>query len=330
MEKAKVTVVTTTYNHDNYIEKCINGIVSQKTNFKFELLISDDCSTDNTREIIKKYAKKYPDIVKPIFREKNLGAMDNFVITLNEVHSEYVALCDGDDEWTDEKKLQMQVDFLDKHKDYSIVFHTTLIKFEDKSRDDVRHPINLKSKLNINNLIKENMIPANSVMYRWIYKKKDSLINEFPKNIVPGDYYLHLMHAKKGKIYYIDKVMSNYIRQPNGMWYLTSQPDKFNEFYSIYGEKYLNFYNVIEKKLNLKKNEVYEQKRWILQKTLISYFAMGKYIKFKKLYKASNADSYNFNIEDFTLNSKKNKIKYYLLLNPLKLIKIVGLKIFKR
>lgn len=330
MEKAKVTVVTTTYNHEKYIEKCIKGIVSQKTKFKFELVISDDCSTDNTRKIIKKYQKLYPDIVKPIFREKNLGAMDNFIATLNEVHSEYVALCDGDDEWTDEKKLQLQADYLDKHKDYSIVFHTTRIIFEDGSRPNINHPINIKNKLTLQSLFKENMIPANTVMYRWIYQKKDSLINDFPKDIVPGDYYIHLMHAKKGKIYYMDRVMSNYIRQPSGMWYLNSRPDKQNEFYNIYGEKNLNFYKEVEKKLNLKNNEFFEQKKWIIQNTLVAYLELGKFRKFRKLYKKEKKENYSIIKEDLICNSRKSKIKYYILTNPLKLVKKGVSKIIKR
>lgn len=330
MEKTKVTVVTTTYNHEKYIEKCIKGIVSQKTNFKFQLLISDDCSKDKTREIIKKYAKKYPDIVKPIFREKNLGAMENFVQTLNEANTEYVALCDGDDEWTDVNKLQMQADFLDKHKNYSIVFHTTYIVFEDKSRPNAPHPINIKNTLTLKDLIQENMIPANTVMYRWIYKKKDSLIKDFPENIVPGDYFIHFMHAKKGKIYYIDKIMSKYIRQPSGMWYLNSRPDKQNEFYDLYGEKLLNFYKEVEKKLGLKNNEFFEHKKMIIQNTLLACLKLKKYRKFKRIYKQEKKDNKEIMKEELTSLDKKGKIKYYLLTDPLKLVKKGVRKIIRK
>ena len=217
--KYKLTVVTTTYNQEKYIEDCIRGVINQKTNFKFKFLISDDCSSDGTRNIIDKYQKKYPDIIKVIYRKKNLGPMDNFINTLNEVHTEYVALCDGDDFWTDPNKLQMQVDFLDNNKDYYLCFHKVKIFYEDGSKRAVFHPINMKKKLCFKDLCSDNFIPANSVVYRWIYKEKDSLIKDFPKNIIPGDYYVHLMHAFKGKIYYMPKQMSCYRKNVQGMWW---------------------------------------------------------------------------------------------------------------
>ena len=123
----KLTVVTTTYNHEKYIEKCIKSIMSQKTNFKYKLLISDDYSTDKTRKILRKYENKYSDKIEVIYRNTNLGAMKNFIETLNLVHSQYVALCDGDDYWTDPNKLQKQVDFLEKNSKYTVVFHQTKI-----------------------------------------------------------------------------------------------------------------------------------------------------------------------------------------------------------
>ncbi len=322
MEKTKLTVVTTTYNQEKYIEECIKNIVSQKTNFKFELLISDDCSNDNTRTIISKYKELYPNIVKPIFREKNLGAMGNFIDTLNRVHTEYVALCDGDDYWCDDNKLQKQVDFLEHNKDYSIVFHQTLIFYDDGSnKKSVVHPTNIKSELSLKDLIKENVIPANSVVYRWNYKNENSLINDFPKDIVPGDYYFHLIHANKGKVHFIKKVMSKYRRQEGGMWYLTSQEKKEHEFHLKYGEKYLKFYREVEKKLNLDKNTFSVNKNWIIQRTLIAYLYYFKIKKFIKFYNQEYEENKEI-IDSAMLNSgMKVKLAFYFFTNPLKFIK---------
>jgi len=238
-----LTIFTPTYNHEKYIGECLENIVKQKTNFKYQVIVSDDCSTDNTREIIKKYEKKYPDIIKPIYREKNIGAMNNFIETLNNIHTKYVALCDGDDFWTNPQKLQTQVDFLEKNKEFSICTHKTKIFFQDKSQPDLIFPQTTKKTFELKDLLKENIIVANTVVYRWKYIEKNSLKKEFPKNIVPGDYFIHLMHAKIGKIHLIDKIMSNYRRQPSGMWYLSSQPDKQNMFFIKYGIPYLRFYN---------------------------------------------------------------------------------------
>jgi len=191
----------------------------KKTNFNFELLISNDNSTDNTQKIIDKYLKKYPNKIRCIKREKNLGSMDNFIQSLNTIHTKYVALCDGDDYWTDTNKLQEQYNILEKNQDCALCFHQTEIFYEDKNCDSIIHPKNIKTKLELDDILKENMVVANSVMYRWKYRNENSLIKEFPKNIVPGDYYLNIMHFALGKGYFINKVMSKYRKQPNGMWY---------------------------------------------------------------------------------------------------------------
>lgn len=330
MGKVSLTVVTTSYNHEKFIEKCIQSIVSQKTNFKFELVISDDCSTDNTRAIIKKYQKKYPDIIKPIFREKNLGAMNNFIETLNSVHTKYVALCDGDDFWTDDSKLQKQYDFLEKHDDYSIVFHQTLIFYDDGSNnEETIHPNNIKSNLNLQDLIKENFIPANTVVYRWKYLKKDSLLNEFPKNVVPGDYFLHLVHANCGKIHFINKVMSSYRRQPGGMWYLTSKNGSDTAFHIKYGEKYLRFYRSVERILGLSEDTFKINKDWIIQRTILAYLRKLKRKDFKRFYNQEYKN--NKEIIDAIIQCSNWKIKfvYYLYTNPVYIIKKPFKRLFK-
>ena len=107
-----------TYNHAKFIRKCLDSILMQKTNFSFEVLIHDDASTDGTADIIREYEAKYPDIIKPIYQtenqwQKNIGISKNFQHP--RIHGKYVALCEGDDYWTDENKLQKQVDFLEKH-----------------------------------------------------------------------------------------------------------------------------------------------------------------------------------------------------------------------
>ena len=333
MNEYKLTLVTTTYNHGKYIEQCLKSILNQKTNFKYKLLVSDDGSTDNTRDILKVYQEKYPEKLEVIYNKKNLGAMGNFVYTLNMVHTEYVALCDGDDYWTDKNKLQKQVDFLDNNKEYAICFHQTLIFFEDNSRNSALHPLNLPDKLTLNDLIKENFIPANTVVYRWKYKEKDSLKTEFPENIVPGDYFIHLMHANVGKIFFINKPMSAYRRQENGMWYLTTQPDKEDEFYLKYGEKYFNFFEQVEIKLD--KPEIYKfQKDYILKKTIQCYVKNRKKTDMLRLYNnkySKYQEIFDLAIMDLT---RKNKIYYYYCLGNkklfLKTIKHIKYKLIKK
>lgn len=318
--KYKLTVATTTYNQEKYIGKCLDGIVNQKTNFPFQVIVSDDGSTDNTRKILKEYNKKYPDIVKPILREKNLGPMDNFVETLNSINTEYVALCDGDDFWTDYDKLQKQVDFLDNNKDYTICFHQTKIFFQDGSREDELAPKSdaVKDTTEFFDLAKECYIPANTVMYRWQFSKKDSFKKKFPTNVVPGDYFVHLLHAKNGKIKFMKEVMSCYRRHEAGMWWLSSQPDKQEEFHLKYGIKYLNFFKAVEKEFGLPDNFYIKDKRCLVDQTAKAYLKNHMWEELATLEK-ENQELVNdyfktVNFEQIYYKLSKPKKLLYLLL----------------
>lgn len=112
-----LTVYTTAFNHGRYIRDCLNGIVMQQTNFRFEAVVHDDCSTDDTASIIREYEGKYPDIIKPIYEDENQyskGVDSQMMPKMRAItHGKYIAICEGDDYWTDPTKLQLQVDFLE-------------------------------------------------------------------------------------------------------------------------------------------------------------------------------------------------------------------------
>lgn len=111
-----VTIRCITYNHEPYIRQCLEGFIMQKTNFRFEAIVHDDASTDGTANIIREYAEKYPDIIKPIFETENqYSKLDGSIqrIMSEHIHGKYVAMCEGDDYWIDPLKLQKQVDFLE-------------------------------------------------------------------------------------------------------------------------------------------------------------------------------------------------------------------------
>lgn len=280
-----LTVFTPTYNQEKYIEKCIQGVISQKTKYKFVLLISDDNSCDSTREIIELYRKKYPNIIKPIYRNENLGPMDNFVKSLNLIHTKYVALCDGDDFWTDDKKIEKQLDFLETHPEYSMCFHQTEIFYESINKKSIVFPKLSKSELSINDILHDNPIVANTAVYRWMYFEKDSLLNDFPKNIVPGDYYLNIMHAAVGKIHFVNEVMSKYRKHSEGMWYYSDNNEYQLKFYLKNGKKYLKFYKEVERKLSLNNNELIHQKNWVIWMCLKSYIKYKNNIELYQLYR---------------------------------------------
>lgn len=118
----KVSVCVVTYNQEMYIRQCLQSIVDQETDFDFEVIVSDDCSTDGTRAIVREFVSRYPSVVKPIFHEKNIGAYKNFIFVHQQTAGEYVSHCDGDDLFLP-GKLQKQFVYLTKHPDCAVVWH---------------------------------------------------------------------------------------------------------------------------------------------------------------------------------------------------------------
>ncbi|GHU41949.1 hypothetical protein FACS1894190_10660 [Spirochaetia bacterium] len=249
-ETPLVTIVCTTYNHEKFIRDALESFVTQKTNFPFQAIIADDCSTDKTPDIIREYEQQYPDIIKPIYRGQNIGAMNNGIDTLSRAHSKYVISNEGDDYFTNPQKLQKQVDFLEVHPECSICFHPVEIIFEDNSRPieifpSPEHRFN-KTLLSLGDILKHNFIQTNSCMYRWRFVNED-IQDVFPKDILPGDWYLHLLHTQTGCIGFIDEVMSVYRRHSGGMWY-----DSYKDLQGLflkYGSNMLAFYDNVCKNI---------------------------------------------------------------------------------
>lgn len=252
----KVSVCCVTYNHASFIKKTLDGFITQKTDFPYEVIIGDDCSTDGTTEIIAEYVKKYPNIIKPIYHSKNIGSYHNFQETASACKGQYVAVCDGDDYWVNENKLQIQFEFMENNPEFTICFHPVIIKYEDGSKKDVifpkpRHRF-YKKVLNINELLKYNFIQTNSVMYRWIFNDTNSIKDMLPADILPVDYYIHLLHASKGKIGFLSEPMAVYRRHEKGIWYGVNDSDTW---FLKYGMEHLRFYVAVEKYFGANKNK---------------------------------------------------------------------------
>ena len=208
-----VSVLTLAYNHEKYIAECIESVLEQRTNFPVQHIIVDDCSTDVTPEIIKKYAFKYPSITPVLLGGKGYGI--NVLGLFNRCRTEFAALCDGDDYFTDCDKLQLQVDFFRSHPECSICFHPVEVRFEDGSPSyiyppEANLPGGVREIYTLKDLLQGNLIQTNSVMYRWRFR--NGLPRWFDPKLVPGDWYWHLLHAETGDIGYIQKTMSVYRR----------------------------------------------------------------------------------------------------------------------
>lgn len=128
-----VSVFCTAYNHEEYIREALDSFVNQKTDFAFEVLVNDDCSTDGTAAVIADYASRYPDIIRPFLQKENLfskGVAHLYsTVFFPNARGRYVAYCEADDKWCDETKLQQQVDFLEAHPDYSGCVHNTMLHY---------------------------------------------------------------------------------------------------------------------------------------------------------------------------------------------------------
>lgn len=218
--KPKVSILCPTYNHANFIEQALEGFLMQKADFAFEVLVNDDASDDGTVEILEKYQKKYPKIIKLNLQKKNLFSQGirNVLMRylLPKAEGEYIALCEGDDYWTDSNKLQKQVDFLQKNPEYSLCFHPVWVRFENGEKEPYIFP-HKGTNISLESLLKDNFIQTNSVMYRRLN------YSALAVNVIPGDWYLHLFHAKSGKIGFLDEPMGVYRRHSAGVWWDTSE-----------------------------------------------------------------------------------------------------------
>jgi glycosyltransferase involved in cell wall biosynthesis len=204
-KKIKVTVCVVTYNQEKYIRQCLQSIVDQVTEFYFEVIVADDCSTDGTQAIVKEFADRYQDVVTPIFQEENIGAFKNFVYVHNQANGEYVAHIDGDDFMLPDK-LRIQVEELDKNPDCSICVHA--MKHFDQRNQRYRklRPKNIPRKSDISFLLMNlPFFSHSSKMYRAVCNNGIELLTE---DVL--DCYLHIHHALRGNILYLSDILGVY------------------------------------------------------------------------------------------------------------------------
>jgi glycosyltransferase involved in cell wall biosynthesis len=226
----KVSVSLLTYNHGPFIAQALNSILLQQVNFEYEIVIGEDCSQDNTREIVLSYLKDNPDKIRIFLSKKPLNDRKsgrlNFVRNLKACRGEYIALLDGDDYWSSPFKLQKQVDFLDDHPRYAICFHDAIRMYENGSQRPWLYPGGKKEVYLLADLAAGNFIPTCSTMFR------NRLFSEFPGwyyEVSMGDWPLHIINAHYGDVGYIDEVMGVYRVHSRSRWSAKSRLDVLND-----------------------------------------------------------------------------------------------------
>lgn len=228
-----VSIRTSTYNHEKYIRQCIEGILMQKTDFPFEYIIGEDCSTDGTMAIVREYAQKYPDVIRVVTDDVNVGMRANGLRCIERCRGKYMAICEGDDWWTDPHKLQKQVDFLESHPDY-LMCTTSYSSFRMKDgqvkegvKDGQGRDITLRS------LMKKNRIGTLTVLYRKdVLTRFEEEVRPVMPNFRMGDITLWLYMAHEGKIHELPCTTAMYRILENS----ASHSDDFTKQYEFYVE----------------------------------------------------------------------------------------------
>jgi glycosyltransferase involved in cell wall biosynthesis len=215
-DRPKVSVCMVTYNQERYIAQAIESVLAQTTDFRVEIVIGEDCSTDSTRSIVRSFAERHPDRIRPFYHERNLGAKQNFMRTYDACDGEYMAILEGDDYWTCPQKLQRQVDALDSRPDWSICFHPAAIAHEDPQKPPGLWPDRWeKPESTIIDLFDKCYIPTNAALFRH------RLFPQLPTwfaDLYIGDWPLHILNAAHGNIGFLPEVMSVYRVHEGGVW----------------------------------------------------------------------------------------------------------------
>jgi glycosyltransferase involved in cell wall biosynthesis len=268
-----VSICCLTYNHGPYIHDAIEGFLIQKTSFPFEILIHDDASTDGTADIISEYEAKYPDIIKPIYQKENQyskGIKINATYQFPRARGKYIALCEGDDYWTDAKKLQMQVDFLESNPEFSMCFHNALVIYQDLDKSPHRfNHIEKSQEIDLETLIDDWIVPTASILFR----KSILPIPDWANQIYSGDMTLALIAYDKGKIFFINEMMSVYRKLLHNKDSLST---KMGEMPIFVLEQHLLLYSLYNEYTGLRYDKVLKKKIKYLKKQI-------KYLHYKKI-----------------------------------------------
>ena len=210
----KVSVVMLAYNVGRYVETAIRGVLGQQTNYPVQLVIAEDCSTDDTRAICLRSKERYPDRITLLLHERNMGLQRNFMDAHRHCTGEYIAICDGDDYWFDRRKLQRMTDFMDTHPRYAICFHR-VINFYEEDRSKSLSNGGQRTVTTLLDLARSNYITNSSSLFRRNYYV--TLPGWFA-DITSCDYAMHVLNAQHGDIYYFRCPMAVYRKHAQGVW----------------------------------------------------------------------------------------------------------------
>jgi glycosyltransferase involved in cell wall biosynthesis len=215
-----------TYNHERFIAQAIEGVLAQKVDFDVELVIGEDCSTDGTRRIVQEYARKYPNVIRALLPDKNLGAQKNFISVIEACAGDFIACLEGDDFWTDPQKLAKQAAFLDANLECASCFHNVIAFSDDQGNSSPDLSLNkrgnrlmcrpgTKPRYSQNEFFKGFVPPTCSVMFR---REAVGKLPPWFEKLSVGDLPLHVIFTEHGMAGYLPDVMAAYRVHSSSFW----------------------------------------------------------------------------------------------------------------
>jgi glycosyltransferase involved in cell wall biosynthesis len=211
----KLSVMIITYNHERFIAHAIESVLAQRVKFDYEIVIGEDCSTDDTRAVIMDFHLRYPGRIVPLLRDQNIGAMRNLEATLAACRGRYIALLEGDDYWTSREKLERQVDFLDTHPGSSMCCHRVQYLDETGLAEADIFPSLPAGSYTIEDLLRENFVMTCSAVLR---RDLVPVLPPWFRKMKLGDWPMFALAARHGTIELMDEVMAVYRLHAGSNW----------------------------------------------------------------------------------------------------------------
>lgn len=219
-----VSVVMVTYNQSKLLKRAVKGVAIQKGDYPVELILADDCSTDDTPEVVAALQKDYPGLISYYRNSSNLGVQKNYREAFRHCRGKYLAMCDADDYWCDRNKLKRQVGFLEAHPDYALTFHRVINHYAGIGTKSFSNP-GQKADCDVEDLARSNFITNCSVVYRRELVDLNNLPEWMFTDCWP-DYPLHLLYARHGRIHYFSQAMAVYRRGGTGAWTAAGESER--------------------------------------------------------------------------------------------------------
>lgn len=257
MEEIEVSVICNAYNHEKYIRSALDGFVMQKTNFQFEVLIHDDASQDSTADIIREYEMRYPEIIKAIYDTENqYSKRDGSLrrIAMNRACGKYIAMCEGDDYWTDPNKLQKQYDFMESHPDYTLCGCSTYWLNQLTGKDMGYSKTTTDKDISL----EEFLLPTNGRPFPTVsFFLKTDIWKSLPRWGFPvGDLPLTFFCAMQGKVHMLSEIMCVYRWNSENSW--TSRYSDY-EKRAVVNERMIQGFKAMNEQTNYVYNELIEK-----------------------------------------------------------------------